>query len=205
MRPCPIESLLGGRERPQCQPGIDGVAPSALSTVGISSLAPRRPLTRCRACGCPKRGRGRATWGFAGKSSGCRLPRSNDATVPYSGTTAWKRQCRHGRGLVAKDLLRTPRRSFGHPQRDRPRCRVRRGALRHRDTTVRSGDTSAPPTRPRPAGIGSPQTRETQTGDGDDESPGHATTGTRSVNATVPTTYACHPATRQTTRMRRTV
>ena len=66
-------------------------------------------------------------------------------------------------------------------------------APRHRGTTARSGGTSAPPTGSPPAGAGSRRTRQKQN---DDESPGHATTRTRSVNATVPTsrTVGIRPA-----------
>jgi hypothetical protein len=64
------------------------------------------------------------------------------------------------------------------------------------DITVgqaRSGATSAPPTRSRRAGTGNPRTTEMQ--NGDEKSPGHATTRTRSVNATEPPA-TLHPATR---------
>ncbi len=64
------------------------------------------------------------------------------------------------------------------------RSRVRPGVLRHHGTTGRSGDTSAPPARPRRAGTGIQQTMEGR--DGDDGSLGHGTTRTRSVNATEP-------------------
>ncbi len=64
-------------------------------------------------------------------------------------------------------------------------CHARRAVLQRRSTTVRSGGTSGRPTGSRPAGTGSRRTRQKQN-DHDDESPGHATTRTRSVNATVP-------------------
>jgi hypothetical protein len=63
---------------------------------------------------------------------------------------------------------------------------VRSGALQRRGRTGRSGGTSEQPTGSRPVGTESLQTTETQSGDSDEKSLRHATTRTRSVNATVP-------------------
>jgi len=54
----------------------------------------------------------------------------------------------------------------------------------------RSGDTTGRPTGSPPARTGSPRTKPIQ--NGDDEPPGHATTRTRSANASVPSMASRH-------------